>query len=120
MNVSLNKSRLGTLTLAALLSGLGTGTVTANGAVRPDDRAGIRGPSSTLRASGQVRPDDRGGTRGAGSTQGVTPAAPALATGSGFDWLDAGIGAGGTLILAGLAGTAVTIRQQNRRREAHG
>src|SRR5262245_24060947 len=120
MNVSLNKARLGALTLAALLSGIGTGTLTANAAPRPDDRAGIRGPNSSLRIGGQLRPDDRAGTRGAGSTEAETLAAPALATGSGFDWLDAGIGAGGTLVLAGLAGTAVAIRQQNRRREAHG
>jgi hypothetical protein len=118
MNVSLNKSRLGALTLAALLSGVSTSTVTA--APRPDDRAGIRGPSSPLRASGAVRPDDRAGTRGAGSQQSVTLASPALPAGNGFDWRDAGIGAGGTLVLAALAGTAVAIRQQNRRREVHG
>ncbi len=92
-------------------------------AVRPDDRAGLRGAGTTpstpvalsdaveravLRHNGStaVRPDDRAGPRGAGTR--VADNAPiTTAASAGFHWADAGFGAAATLalilVLAGLA-----------------
>ena len=92
-------------------------------AVRPDDRAGLRGAGTTLatpvalpdaferavlrhNASTAGRPDDRAGPRGAGTD--VAGNAPiATAASAGFHWADAGFGAAATLalilVVAGLA-----------------
>jgi hypothetical protein len=82
-------------------------------AVRPDDRAGVRGVTpepvqaatdlseiqrqveadriASLIAADSKRPDDKAGIHGPGVVQ--TPE-PVSASGSSFDWKDAGIGAG--------------------------
>jgi hypothetical protein len=108
---------------------------------RPDDRAGVRGPNAPLTSGPAVRPDDRPGFRGA--TEPIWMAAPAPSTAvrpddragvrgidsttaaateavfvgrSGFDWGDAGIGAGGMLALTLIGGILVV----GGRRHAHG
>jgi hypothetical protein len=85
---------------------------------RPDDRAGIRGPNapSFMTAPAQnsaVRPDDRAGIRGIDST---TVAATQLSLGgaSGFDWSDAGVGAGSTLGLILIASGLLVARSRLR------
>jgi hypothetical protein len=68
----------------------------ANISVRPDDRAGIRasGVPTADAAANRIRPDDRGGFRGTGVVS-APIAAPVVVhvTHSGFDWGDAGVGA---------------------------
>ena len=71
--------------------------------VRPDDRAGIRGVGTDLTQSTPVRPDDRAGIRGVGAPEGVATGL-SVSGGSGFDWVDAGIGAGSTLVLMFVGG----------------
>lgn len=112
----------------------GAGPVLAQAPVRPDDRAGPRvvlgtNPSSIGRPDGRaphraaipVRPDDRAGPRGPG----VEPRSAALTrkqsvavTDNGFDWMDAGVGAGGTLILLSVA-AATALAHQGRSRTRH-
>jgi hypothetical protein len=98
--------------------------VTALGAARPDDRAGARGPDPALAATlvvagnpgSSVRPDNRAGMLGAGS-ESVAEAASA-GTSGGFDWADAGIGAGATaggLMLLSLAALLAIPKRQQRR-----
>jgi hypothetical protein len=111
----------------------------ASTAVRPDDRAGIRGieqPLSTyytpkaLKAMGDrynaeaqlfatqsgsaVRPDDRAGIRGVEQQ----PQTVYVTQSHGFDWSDAGIGAlsafGASLLLAGLMLVAVHQRRHQK------
>lgn len=73
--------------------------------LRPDDRAGLRGPgayASQHGAATSVRPDDRAGMRGPGDlTSSVVQS-----TSTGFDWGDALIGGlggmGSALLLMGL------------------
>jgi hypothetical protein len=73
-------------------------------AVRPDDRAGIRGVGSDLATqSAAVRPDDRAGIRGVGALE-IATSRLSASGGSGFDWVDAGVGAGSTLGLMFLGG----------------
>jgi hypothetical protein len=94
--------------------------------VRPDDRAAVRGigttaVASTGAAATAVRPDDRAAVRGIGTTA-VASAAPALtadAAGSGFDWVDAGIGAASTLALI-LIGGGVFLIGTRRHGDARG
>ena len=62
---------------------------------RPDNRAGIRGPSSTVMLY----------RREADSS-------------SSIGWRNAGIGAGGAVAIALVAAGTLTIRRQTRRREA--
>lgn len=71
--------------------------------LRPDDRAGIRGVGTDLTQSTPLRPDDRAGVRGVGVPEIVANALP-VSGGSGFDWVDAGIGAGGTLVFMFVGG----------------
>jgi len=93
--------------------------------VRPDDRGGIRGPNgpSFMTAPAQttiaVRPDDRAGIRGIDSTT-VAASEVSLAGASGFDWGDAGIGAGSTLGLVLIAGGLLVARGRLRAHGARG
>jgi len=90
-------------------------------AIRPDDRAGIRGANApSFRTAPAVssrvlRPDDRAGARGIGATA-VAATGLAAAAGSGFDWVDAGIGAAGTLALMLVGGSVFLI---GTRRHGH-
>jgi hypothetical protein len=105
--------------------------------VRPDDRGGMQSfgfalmgrqpevgddishnsASSATQSVQQVargrRPDDRAGTRGAAAPAIVSTSAP-VAAGSGFDWRDAGVGAGTTLGLILLAGGMVFVGLRRR------
>jgi hypothetical protein len=72
-------------------------------AVRPDDRAGIRGVGPDLTKSTAVRPDDRAGIHGVGAPE-IATTGLSVSGGSGFDWVDAGVGAGSTLALMFLGG----------------
>lgn len=82
--------------------------------VRPDDRAGIRGPgASAFVASrldlGHLRPDDRSGIRGPGTVQ--PPVLAPVTTTPSFEWGDAAIGAGaGAGIVVLLLGATVLVR----------
>jgi hypothetical protein len=86
--------------------------------LRPDDRAGIRGPGAVNSVGAEnflahgLRPDDRAGIRGVGSVSNE----PMLVrvTGDGFSWGDAGIGAASALALALLAGTSVLLLRRGR------
>lgn len=86
--------------------------------VRPDDRAGVRGPGAS--AAGAVyralRPDDRGGVRGVVTSSRVLHALrPLVATSDSFDWnaglIGAGVASGATALL--VLGT-VAIRRHGR------
>jgi hypothetical protein len=92
----------------------------ASAGVRPDDRAGPRGAGVTS-LSTSLRPDDRAGPRGVGGgpseiALGSTRSAPA--TGNGFDWSAAGVGAAAATVVVALLGWALTLRRGNRRAEA--
>ena len=96
---------------------------------RPDDRAtGLR-PTTRLQddsdaltrylrnhlsgSTAPVRPDDRAGIRG---PQAPAPMATAQSASDGFDWSDAGIGAGfGSALLALLGGMLVLMRHARSR-----
>jgi hypothetical protein len=132
--------RLTSLVIVAASLVLATGTATATGATRPDDRPNHGAGAVGLVISSQaVRPDDRA-THGPGASLRPPPsrlspelealtrsyqasARPAPAIGpvgagstgvDGFDWADAGIGAAGALGLGLLliGGTALTLRQR--------
>ena len=82
---------------------------------RPDDRAGIHGanaPASTSQAPA-VRPDDRAGIRGVGAPE-IGGAGLPVSDGSGFDWVDAGVGAGSTLALMFVAGAVFLVTARRR------
>lgn len=87
--------------------------------VRPDDRAGVRGIGTAHaianlreRLGTGIRPDDRAGPRGIGFQE---TARPLVATGKvGFDWFDAGVGAGGTFALIAFGTFLVATRRQRR------
>ena len=82
-------------------------------AVRPDDRAEVRGPalaSSTVPdaieryldnglGTEAVRPDDRAEVRGPALAAAELTPSPSFVSGEGFHWNDAAIGAGATLAL---------------------
>jgi hypothetical protein len=96
----------------------------ALGSTRPDDRAGVRGTGGTA-ASTQVvvgepglsaRPDNRAGVLGVGTGAGESTLT--VATVRGFDWADAGIGAGataGVLLVIGAAAVLAIPRRQHGR-----
>jgi MYXO-CTERM domain-containing protein len=93
-------------------------TVAAMGATRPDDRAGVRGPGSAAAAQAATedpgsaaRPDNRAGLLGVASLQ----ATDSVATSSGFDWTDAGIGAGTTAAALMLIGVGLLVAVPRRR-----
>jgi hypothetical protein len=102
-------------------------------AVRPDDRAGIRGVEPTVlgpvssdfqeiqrhiradevgSSSLSTRPDDKAGIHGPGIVQ--TPEV-VTASGNGFDWQDAGIGAGTAMgiALVLMSGFVIARRRQS-------
>lgn len=78
--------------------------------IRPDDRAGIRGSEPNVSQASIARPDDRAGFRGPGIVG--TPELVSV-KGGGFDWKDAGIGAGTTfgIVLVLMSGLAFTRRR---------
>ena len=84
---------------------------------RPDDRAthGVGAVASGVPAAElAVRPDE--GTRGSNPTTHVTRVAPSIVqVDGGFDWVDAGIGAAGGLVLV-LMAAAATFGLRGRRR----
>ncbi len=82
-------------------------------AVRPDDRAGIRGVGTDLTQSTAVRPDDRAGIRGVGVPE-LGAAELSASDVSGFDWVDAGVGAGSTLALMFVAGAVFLVTARRR------
>jgi hypothetical protein len=101
---------------------LGVGTAPS---VRPDDRAGLRGAApdhsdaiSRYLISHQgppsVRPDDRAGPLGVGAPE---PSIQIVES-SGFDWGDAGLGAGVTAALVLLALGAMLLVRSNRHRRS--
>jgi len=99
-------------------------------AVRPDDRAGLRGVEPTVvgsdlseiqrhvradeigSSSVSTRPDDKAGLRGPGFVQ--TPEV-VTASGDSFDWKDAGIGAGTAMgiALVLMSGFVISRRRQS-------
>jgi hypothetical protein len=107
-------------TLAVFASALAVAlvlTVSAVGATRPDDRAGLRGPGSAAATQPAVgdpgsaaRPDNRAGMLGTGSVI----ATDSAATSSRFDWTDAGIGAGTTAAALMLIGVALLVVPKRR------
>jgi hypothetical protein len=105
---------------------LGVGTALV---VRADDRAGLRGAapgqsdviSRYLISHSAVRPDDRAGPLGVGSDSAVgivTPAHSVILDSTGFQWSDAGIGAGTALGLILLALGATVLVRSGRVRSA--
>ena len=94
-------------------------------AVRPDDRAEVRGPalaSSTVPDAIEryldnglpkeaVRPDDRAEVRGAALAAAELTPSPSFVSGEDFHWNDAAIGAGATLALVLALITLAGIRQ---------
>lgn len=88
--------------------------------VRPDDRAGARGPGAVAAANATppaTRPDDRAEARGPGA---LSPGTSTIVVRSAntFDWGDATIGVvsgmGFALLLAGLAVLTVVTRKKTR------
>jgi hypothetical protein len=80
-------------------------------AVRPDDRAGPLGVGRDAVVSEpgtSLRPDDRPGPLGIGLVEPIQVVGP----GDGFDWGDAGLGAGAALALALLAAGGFARRRQ--------
>lgn len=94
------------------IRGVGT-DLTQSTVVRPDDRAGIRGVGSDLTQSTAVRPDDRAGIRGVGAPE-LGAAELSASDVSGFDWVDAGVGAGSTLALMFVAGAVFLVTARRR------
>jgi hypothetical protein len=87
---------------AGIHGALAPSFMSAPAAVRPDDRAGVLGPGVVQSIPTAVRPDDRGGIHGIGVPESA-PVSVATPT-SGFQWLDAGIGALGAFALILAAG----------------
>ena len=82
-------------------------------AVRPDDRA-VRVSPATPVEPVVVLPDDRAGVRGPGAAPDPTPAT-ILVSPNGFDWTDAGIGAGMALGLILLGSGMLLVARRHRR-----
>lgn len=101
--------------LAVLVIASLTFALTASAAVRPDDRAGVRGAGSAL-AAVTLRPDDRAGIRGAGSdVRAISVAGPqAGGPADGFDWSAAGAGAGVATAVVLLLSWALIVRRNQR------
>jgi hypothetical protein len=81
-------------------------------AVRPDDRAVRVSPVGSVEPV--ALPDDRAGVRGPGAAPEPTPAHIVLSPG-GFDWTDAGIGAGMALGLILLGSGMLLVARRHRR-----
>jgi hypothetical protein len=115
-----------TIILAVIMGSLAV-TCSALAATRPDDRAGVRGTGGQA-APAQVvvggpglsaRPDNRAGILGVGSDASDT--AFSVATSTGFNWTDAGVGAAaaaGVLVLLGSAALLAMPKRQHRRATA--
>jgi hypothetical protein len=94
-------------------------TDAAQRATRPDDRAGARGPGAVASAGATLatRPDDRAGARGPGA---ISPGTTTVVVRSAntFDWGDAAIGVvsgmGFALLLVGLAVLTAVTRMKTR------
>ena len=108
---SAHRCRL-TLAVAAVVVACGGAASAQALGVRPDDRTGIRGAGMTstdTRDAPAPRPDDNAGIRGVGTPR------QAPSSGGGFHWIDAGLGAAGTLGVVLLAsGTALIVLQRRR------
>jgi hypothetical protein len=85
-------------------------------ATRPDDRAGVRGPTAATSAQRAVRPDDRAGVRGPLSASRMTHAV--VATSRTFDWGDAATGGAVTFGAISVLGQGV-LASRRRGRIAH-
>ena len=79
--------------------------------VRPDDRGVRVSPVSTPETA--LRPDDRPGLRGPGAAPQDFPAQIVIGPG-GFDWTDAGVGAGFALGLVLLASGMALVARRRR------
>jgi hypothetical protein len=90
-------------------------------AVRPDDRAGIRGiDTRTYQPSTAVRPDDRSGLRGIGGSVTTTASVSTSSSSSVSDLDKALIGTGGFLaVLLVAAGVVALGRRQPKRLATH-
>jgi hypothetical protein len=79
-------------TSISIVAALAVAVPAASAATRPDDRPGLRGPGAVAESFAEsVRPDDRAGRREVPlEVPIVTPTTAA----DGFDWDDAGVGAG--------------------------
>jgi hypothetical protein len=95
-------------------------TISAFAAIRPDDRAGVRGPGAAVATQVESngpglapRPDNRAGVLGIGSEESTS-----AATSSGFDWTAAGIGAGATGAFVILVAAAAAMLAMPRRQRA--
>jgi hypothetical protein len=113
---------IATLTVGAPIAGADPWFNDRSSVVRPDDRAGARGPGAIASAGATTpatRPDDRAGPRGPGA---LSPGTSTIVVRSAntFDWGDAAIGAvsgmGFALLLAGLAVLTVATRTRTRLR----
>jgi hypothetical protein len=67
------------------------------------------GPGSTVIVTGSTRPDDRAGIRGPSPVE--TPTVVSL-HGDGFDWTDAGIGASVAVLIAAILASVTLIRRR--------
>ena len=98
----------------------GPGTLTGSSValVHPDDRAGAKGPGATdSTPSTYVRPDDRAGPRGPGALVLANPASNVKivrVSSDGFDWPAAFVGAASSLGLCLLFGAALVLRPRGR------
>ena len=81
-------------------------------AVRPDDRAVRLSPATADEPA--MLPDNRAGVRGPGAAPDATPAT-ILVSPNGFDWTDAGIGAGMALGLILLGSGMLLVARRHRR-----
>jgi hypothetical protein len=89
--------------------------VTIETAVRPDDRGARVSPVSPVSTiqPGSL-PDDRAGARGPGSAPAATPAHIVVSP-TGFDWTDAGIGAGMAFGLILLGSGMLLVARRHRK-----
>jgi hypothetical protein len=89
----------------------------ASTSTRPDDR-GARVTATSLAQANDVvhyaRPDDRAGLRGPGAFQAPQQPVSAPVTGDGFNWGDAGIGAGSALMTLLIAVAAMVAVRRTR------
>jgi hypothetical protein len=93
-------------------------TISAFAAIRPDDRAGVRGPGAAVATQVESngpglapRPDNRAGVLGTGFEESTS-----AATSSGFDWTAAGIGAAATGAFVILVAAAAMLAMPRRQR----
>jgi hypothetical protein len=88
-------------------------------AVRPDNRAGVRGIATrTYQASTAVRPDDRAGFRGIGGSASNTVSVSASNSSSSDTWSKVLYAVGGFLALLLVAGGAIALGRRQPKRLA--